>query len=149
MKNKKRALMVVGGLALVTALAAPAVTADPPRPPKEAVDQLNAILETPSENGAGVIDAAKDTGGALILRDPQTGNVLRDPATGLPLLARDENGNIKRFRAQDVPAEQRVAQARHDEKQERAAKGDVQAQKELRDEVEKTAQAVKEHPNGN
>ena len=149
---KTRVLLALGALAcLVIAVAAPTM-AGGEKPPKAAIDQMRASLARPSgepEAGGGIVDPAKDRGLALILRDPETGNVLRDPHTGLPLVARDENGNIKLFRAQEVPGEQRLAQAKHDEKMLRAGKGDVQAQRELAEEKEKTVNAVRAHGNGN
>lgn len=148
MTIEKRVLVGVAAMGALVALASPAVIADNEKPPKAAVEHLNRNLATPSPDGGGVVDPTKDQGAALALRDPETGFVLRDPATGLPLFARDENGNLKLFRAQEVPAEQRAAQAKMDERMIRAGKGDVKAQKELEEEAEKTRKAVRERPNG-
>lgn len=144
---KKRILMVLGGATLAAALAIPAVVgADSgDRPPKAAIDKMNKSLTNPSADGGGIVDPAKDTGAALVLRDAATGLVLRDPATGLPQVLRDEKGNVKQVRAQEVPGEQRMAQAKNDERAKRAGDGDVQAQNELRDEATKTREAVKKH----
>lgn len=70
----------------------------------------------------------------MILRDRQTGKVLCHPATGLPQVARDEAGNVKLFKGNEVPKDQKQALAKLDEKVKRAGAGDVQAQDELNDE---------------
>lgn len=145
--TKKRILMGLGGAALAASLAAPAVVGAHGNDnlPKAALDKMNQSLETPSADGGGIVDPKKDTGAVLVLRDPETGFVLRDPATGLPQVLRDENGKPKQIRPQEVPAEQRLAQGRAEERQQRAGKGDVQAQKELHEEADKTREAVKKH----
>jgi len=132
-----------------TALAGADKTA---KPPKAAIDKMRAQLEAPSQADpdsiSGMVDPAKDRGVALVLRDPATGNVLRDPATGLPQVARDAAGNVMLFKGNEVPDDQRQAQARLDAKMKRAGDGDVAAQNEINDENAKTAAAVKAHPNG-
>lgn len=139
--TKKRILAVLGGAAMAATLAGPAmVNANGnDRPPKQAVDQMKQSLSEPhGDEGGGLVDPSKDSGVALVLRDPETGLVQRDPATGLPLV-------VNNVRPQTVPAEQRLAQGRQEERMNRAAQGDVHAQNELRDEAAKTREAVQKH----
>lgn len=142
---KTRILMGLCALAVSALLAAPAVTADnDKRPPKQALDQMKSMLVDPdtSPNGGGAVDPKKGTQPALILRDPETGLVLRD-ANGLPQVLLDDKGKPKSVPANEVPEEQRNAQRKADERAERAGNGDVNAQRELREDVEKTRNAIK------
>ncbi len=143
------AVVVAAAIATTAAMAANG-KADKPLP-RQAIDQVrNQLVDPPSDPNsmAGIVDPAKATGFPLIERDPQTGNVVRDPATGLPQVVKDDQGNAKLFKPGDIPADQLQAQAKHEEKQARADKGDKQAQKELKDEDDLTARAIEAHPNG-
>lgn len=144
--NKNRILMGLGGLALAAALAGPAVVgADDHKPPKAALDKMKQGIENPTEGGGGMGDPSKVSGAYLVLRDPETGFVLRDPETGLPRFLSDDKGKPIEIQPQQVPAEQRLAQGRSEERQQRAGKGDKQAQKELLDEATKTREAIQKH----
>lgn len=143
--NKNRILLGLGGVALVAALAgATVVGADDHKPPKAAIDKMKQGIENPTEGGGGMGDPSQVSGAVLVLRDPETGFVLRDER-GLPRVLTDDKGNAVDIQPQQVPAEQRLAQGRAEERQQRAGKGDAQAQKELQDEAAKTREAIQKH----
>ncbi len=150
MISKKQALMGLGGAAMVAALAlssSTSVGADSKRPPKAAVEKMKKGLDNPTADGGGQGDPTKASGALLALRDPETGFVLRDEK-GLPRVLSDANGKPVEVQPQDVPAEQRLAQGRNEERQKRAGKGDVHAQREILDEAQKTRDAVVKHVPG-
>ncbi len=133
---------VVG--AVVIGITTPGFADKPSKPPKLAIDQIRGQLNGPPADPDQISGPLRPgaPGIALVLRDPQTGNVLRDP-DGKPMLARNPDGSLAQFTPDQIPPDQLQAQARHEEKVARANNGDVKAKAELADEEKKTADAVK------
>lgn len=151
---KKLTLAVTAAAAVVAvAFAAPSLARDAQKKPShKAVDDIRSQLVAPSSADpnsiAGVIDPAKEKGAVLFLRDPDTGNVQRDPKTGLPAVATDDQGKIKLFKPNDVPDDQKRASTKHQQVVDAANAGDASAKATLADDVAKTKDAVAKHPNG-
>lgn len=151
-KKVNALLVAVIALAGLTfGLLAPATADKPdrgPKPPKAAIDQIRGKLERPDaldpDSTSGRV--RPDAGGlALILRDPETGNVLREP-DGTPKLARNTDGSIATFLPDQIPPDQLAAQGKYQEKIGKAEKGDAKAKAELADEERKSADAFAKKP---
>lgn len=149
--KKTKAVLLIAAMTVVGVLfgLAASGSADKPdrgpKPPKAAIDQVRSQLERPDPLDPDSIagQARQDAPGfALILRDPETGNVLREP-NGLPMVAKNPDGSTKLFRGSDIPEDQRRAQAKNQERADRAQAGDPRAKAELDDEVNKTNEAIK------
>lgn len=147
---KKNILLVVIVIAagVLFGLLGPA-TADKsdrgPKPSQKAIDQIRGKLVSPDALDPASVrgQARPDAPGlALILRDPTTGDVLRE-ADGKPKLARNPDGSVAMLTPDQIPPEQTAAQAKHQEKVTRAEKGDAKAKAELDADTRKTTDATK------
>ena len=152
MKDMRRKVLVLaGGVIIVAGLVAGSGVADSTRPPKAATDQIRRSLLSPSADTSdigGIVDPSKSQGAMIIQRDPATGNVVRDPKTGLPRVLTDAHGNPALFKPGEVPPDQVQAQDKLNQLVQRAQNGDQSALKTLKDEADRTSRAVEAHPNG-
>jgi hypothetical protein len=139
------AATIIGGVVLGLAASGTADKPDRgPKPPKAAINQVRSQLERPDPLDPDSIagQPRQDAPGfALILRDPETGKVLREP-NGLPMVAKNPDGSTKLFTPLNVPEDQKAAQAKNEERAARAKAGDAKAKAELDDEARKTNEAI-------
>lgn len=139
--------VVIGGV--VFGLTTPGLADKPdrgPKPPKAAIDQMRSKLQAPDKldpDSIGGQGRPGASGAALILRDPLTGDVQRE-ADGKPKLARNPDGSVALLTPEQVPEEQKQAQAKHEERVGKANAGDRAEQAHQDNENRKTADAIKQ-----